>query len=378
MNGTTPRRILAPLLAVLCGSLASCTITFDGHGDQFSARDRGRVFLAETTEEDWTQVRYRLVRTGNDGAAIHREETRSVELPYFGVKGRSVDASIAAERALTPWRGILVTSVTPGTASEDAGIVSDDVIVSVGGAELGSYEQFVELAGSFAPGAPTELVVSSVTADGDGRAERVIDFVVGSREVDENEITRVPLRGEALPLKRAGVDLATLPEDLARAIHGVDDTRVMVTGIWTGGPAYDEGLRGGDIVERVNGLEVRTAEEVSAIIDAGVDRLDFEVTGLLGDHEASVRLIKDVESTSNFGIPILVSHSSRVGRSRTSVLDFIFQFGWNHRTRAVASETREPRSSTYLSILPFGMFEFTRKPGYSKNRIFWFITWGGA
>lgn len=377
MNGTTPQHFLLGLLLLAASPLASCTFSHHGYGGNISSAERDRVLLGETTEEGGALVRYRLVRSGDEDVAIHREETRSVELPFFGVKGRSVDASVASDYALTPWRGVLVTSVTSGTAAEEAELKRGDVIVSMDGVELGSMEQFLEVVGSFAPGAAVELVVSSPTGDGDGRADRVIDFVVGSRLVEESETTRVPLHTERVPLERAGVDLATVPEDLMRSIHGVEGTRAMVAGIWTGGPAYKAGLRGGDVVERVNGLEIHDAEEVTAMINGGVDRLDFVVSGPLGDHEASVEVIKDVTRSSNFGIPILIDHSSRVGRSRTSVLDFIFQFGWNHRSRSVASATREPRSSTYLSILPFGMFEFTRKPGYSRNRIFWFISWGG-
>lgn len=369
INLAAPVRALALLAAVTL--LPACTSS-----STYVSTERIRVVLGESTAADGTRVQHRLVRSGKDGVAIHREETRAVELPYIGVKGRSLDAETAANRAVPAWRGVLVTSVTKGTAAEAAGIVRGDILVSVGGSELTSYEQFVEVAGSLEPGVAVEMVISSAATEGEGRSERVLDFVVGSRSVDETEVTRVPLEPDPMLLERAGLEVATVPEDVVREIYAGEGSRALVTGVWIGGPAYKEGVRGGDVVQSCNGQSVSTAADVARTVNEGARRLELQVEGPLGAHEASFGLVKDVTEEVDFDIPILVEHSSRVGRSRTSVLDFIFQFGWNHRSRALPSPTREPRSSSYLSILPFGMFEFTRRPGSSENRIFWIISWG--
>lgn len=374
-----PKPLRAAALLAL-SLLAGCTITFEGSNDheRFSTgKDQGRVLLAEGTGEDGVHRAFRLVRTSDEDVAVISEETRGVELPYLGVRHVSVGAQVAAQRGLTPWRGVILSTVQEGSAAEAAGLVAGDVVLAVEGTEVTSQEQFSEALANVQPGQALRLTVSSRVADGEGREERAVEATMGSRIVDEAASTRVPLTPAPVLMERAGLELVTLPEDLARQIHGGEGPRALVTAVWLGGPAYREGLRRGDALESANGRPLPTAEELVELVAGGAGRLDLAVRGPLGPHEASLELTDDVTASSDFKIPILVDHSSRVGRSSTSVLDFIFQFGWNHRRRALPSDTREARSSSYLSILPFGMFEFTRRPGVSKNRIFWFITWGG-
>ena len=58
-----------------------------------------------------------------------------------------------------------------------------------------------------------------------------------------------------------------------------------------------------------------------------------------------------------------------------SFLDFIFQFGFNYRSRYHPSATRAPQKSWRFSALPLGMFEFSKSPeGKRRNTFFWFIT----
>ena len=76
-----------------------------------------------------------------------------------------------------------------------------------------------------------------------------------------------------------------------------------------------------------------------------------------------------------FHTPIIVDYTGRVDRTRTSFLDFIFQFGFNYRRTVGPSRTREPAKETYLSFFPLGMFEFERSATRSRNTLFWLITW---
>jgi hypothetical protein len=171
------------------------------------------------------------------------------------------------------------------------------------------------------------------------------------------------------------LEIATVPAQLSRELWAKDASTALVTGVVNGSAGYRGGLRGGDVVKACNGQPVVDAAAILAAIDAGAKQLELEVDGALGPHRATIATTSDSESTSHFHIPILVHHDSRVGHSETSVLDFIFQFGFNHRRTSFRSSTRETNESSKLSILPFGMFEFERSPAVDKNRIFWFIRW---
>jgi S1-C subfamily serine protease len=76
----------------------------------------------------------------------------------------------------------------------------------------------------------------------------------------------------------AGAQLAPLTEGLARSI-GVS-RGVLVIGAGVGSPAYDSGLRDGDVIVRVGGVPVRTVaelrEQVQMAVDNGESRVELD------------------------------------------------------------------------------------------------------
>ncbi|MFT5287858.1 MAG: hypothetical protein ACI8TQ_004046 [Planctomycetota bacterium] len=110
------------------------------------------------------------------------------------------------------------------------------------------------------------------------------------------------------------------------------------------------------------------------------------VNGALGPYEGRLRIETDLDEDSNFYFPILLDTTSDLNSSRVSFLDFIFQFGFNCKSRVLPSDTREPTEAWSLSILPFGMFEFSKgvqaggrnsKVG-NRYTLFWFIDFGSV
>jgi S1-C subfamily serine protease len=75
------------------------------------------------------------VRVANDlitkGVATH---------PFLGVQGRSVDATLVAEKNLPVTQGAWIEKVLPGGSAQKAGLKADDVIVQVGGREVKRWE----------------------------------------------------------------------------------------------------------------------------------------------------------------------------------------------------------------------------------------------
>jgi hypothetical protein len=187
-------------------------------------------------------------------------------------------------------------------------------------------------------------------------------------------------------LERTGLQLATLPPEYAEPIYAQPASVAVVSGVVVGSPAYAAGLRGGDRVLSCNGQPVTTAAEVGELLrrppapagdgtssKASTHRLDLEVEGPLGPHQAGVEVVHDIYGHSSLKIPIVYESSRSVDRTRWSLLDFIFQFGANYTSRDLRSDTREPLSEWDLSILPFGMFEFERGPKGSSTTLFWWI-----
>jgi putative serine protease PepD len=65
------------------------------------------------------------------GKAVH---------PYIGVSTETVDQAIAQQFGLPVERGALVRFVQPGSPAEKAGIKAGDIIVKIGGSDVGSVE----------------------------------------------------------------------------------------------------------------------------------------------------------------------------------------------------------------------------------------------
>lgn len=68
---------------------------------------------------------------------------KPVEHPFLGVVGQSVDERLAEENDLPVDEGALVASITPDSGAEKAGILPDDVIVTVDDTRIRSFDDLI-------------------------------------------------------------------------------------------------------------------------------------------------------------------------------------------------------------------------------------------
>ena len=365
------------LCAVLALALSSCiSIGYGTHGiarHRWGDRSTSTLPLGTRELENGLST-FSVDRDEPGQVSILRETATTSEVAHFGLSVASVGTDVAAERGLTPWMGVLVTAVAEERAADVAGIRKHDLLVAFNGVELTSEEQIAEFIASTRPGEQVVLGVSRAV-EGGGRETLDVPIDVGAREVSKTSTERLPFATESAPWRRAGIEVFTVPSELAFEIWNSTAPVTLVTHVVPGSPGYLAGIRSGDHVLGCNEFVVEHARDISALMSEGDDSVYLVVDGDLGPHESRVELVDDITDETGFDIPILIERSTRVDRSSTSVLDFIFQFGFNKRTRYLAAEDREPAVKRYVSILPLGMFEFTRSPGRSTNRIFWIIRW---
>jgi hypothetical protein len=236
------------------------------------------------------------------------------------------------------------------------------------------------------PREPTTFALLRDAASGSAGSLLELTVVPDARPVSETLTDSFKLATEPELLERTGLQLATLPPEYAEPIYAAPSSVAVVAGVVVGSPAYRSGLRGGDRVLTCNGVPVATAAEVGELLrrpaapagdgaksEPSAQRLELEVVGPLGPHQAGVEVTSGIYRTSSVNIPILYDSSKSVDRTRWSFLDFILQFGANYSSRHLRSATREPLREWDLSILPFGMFEFDRGPKGSSTTLFWWI-----
>ena len=154
--------------------------------------------------------------------------------------------------------GVLVTEVVDGTAAEEAGIEPGDVIVSVDDEEVVDVQDLRTRMALAKIGNEVEL---GVIRDGERRS---IDATIGAAR----DYSR---RSRALPLLTGAEWRNLSPEhELYGEVQGVE-----ITAVATNSPAWQAGLRGGDVILRVNRQPVSDVDELVEALD------EMEVAGLL-------------------------------------------------------------------------------------------------
>ena len=176
---------------------------------------------------------------------------------WVGLRGRTL---VSGEENRP--RGMRVRAVYPNSPASRAGVHAGDQVVSVDGTPIDSEEAFETVLSTRGPGRPFKVVLRG--KDG----ERT-----------------VTLQGEAPP---AGIGTRLLQDELGMGLRaGGDELRVTI--IDRNGLAAQAGLKTGDLLLSLNGVQVRTAEDVdrvfqrdlnknSLLIEIGRGRFSYSLT----------------------------------------------------------------------------------------------------
>ena len=182
-----------------------------------------------------------------------------------------VDADIAAARRLpyNPPIGILITDITPDSPAAEAGLETDDILLTINGEPIDTGGELQTLVSTTAPG--TDIEVEIYRGGNSRRAGRVMTLTVTLQERPDNT-TPAQSDEEETGTDRLGLDVVELDRDTAGEL-GFSGRGLFVQGVETFGPAYDAGLRsGGFVLLAVDGEPVRSVrayEQVLEELEAG-------------------------------------------------------------------------------------------------------------
>lgn len=208
-------------------------------------------------------------------------ETGHVERARLGVEFGPASESLI--RALDLPRGAaVISSVTPGSPADRAGIQSGDIIVAVNGETLTNHLQLSQWIGSMRPGE-----TASITFIRDDDREKVEVRLGGWEEADETAETATSERDRSSRtqmMENLGLQLSNITPELARRA-GLEEPveGVMITDIDPASLAYrDAELRRGYIIIEIDRQRVRNLDEFEDVyndIDAGESFLVRLYTG---------------------------------------------------------------------------------------------------
>lgn len=400
------RRIL--LLALVAPAMQGCVgVSYTGWDLGNSQAQTIGTKLAENVDEDGNRQSWRIFPgDSTEQPRLELSETTVIEIPRIGVTVGSMNQDRANNAGLEPFNGVWVLSATTQLPAGAAGLRKGDVILSVNGNPVPGVPQFSSMIADSAaenPDQPMEIrVLFRNRRDESENGENVLSISPTFVTNEQSQIESFALTRSRGLFDYTGLEIATLPQEFAEPIYGTQSPVHVVSGVVTGSPAYEAGLRAGDrllsVMDRPadslsvlneSVLELVRREDPTAppldllnssasfapLLSEDDDVVTLMVDGPLGPHTAELGVTLDLDAESDVSIPILFNYEQSRTKHESGLLNFIFTFGYDYERRTYASATRAARESSSLSILPLSLIQRHRRPGNTEWRVLWFISW---
>lgn len=181
---------------------------------------------------------------------------------WLGVKIQDVTPDMAEAMGLSGTKGAMVSEVPEGPAM-DAGMKSGDVIVSFDGGDVSDVRDLVKRVADAPVGQAVKVVVLR-----EGKSETLL-ITLGRRELAEGE--GVPAK-VAEPKAADGAFLGMTVTPLTPAIAAelglsAEAEGLVVKDIPETVPAYEKGLRAGDVITEAGQMPVATLDDLQARVE---------------------------------------------------------------------------------------------------------------
>lgn len=181
-------------------------------------------------------------------------EFGEVKRGWLGVGIDYVPEDLAAKAKIDFGTGVLVNSVFEGQPADKVGVKVGDIILMVGGAPVNSPSSVIRLIGSISPG---QVVQLDILRDGERKS---FSLTLGKREAPRKIALLAPgTLKEALGFKVD--DKENLKAEGAGETSGVRVTEVTANSL-----ADDKGLKAGDLITAVNGIQIIDKTEFDEVI----------------------------------------------------------------------------------------------------------------
>jgi len=188
---------------------------------------------------------------------------------FLGIGLQDVTSDIAAARNLTEVRGAIVNSVQPASPALTAGLKRGDVVTALNGTPVTDSNN---LRNRIAATQPGSQITFTVRRDA---GEQQLRATLGERptETARGE-SATPERNNSAPeTGKLGITVQPLTPELARDMDLRDGTQgLIVANVDPDSPAAEAGLRKGDILEEVNGQQVRLTTDLRTALDRSPNR----------------------------------------------------------------------------------------------------------
>ncbi len=199
----------------------------------------------------------------------------------LGVEVQGLSEEMARSLGMDEVSGVAVTRILEDSPAQRAGVLAGDVITSLNAETISSPEELVRQVQHAAPGDSLEL---GIWRRGEGvRLRAQIPDSGAERTVDAAK----PSSG------KIGVHLVSITDESRTKYRLADDVEgALVIGTVPGSPAFEMGVRAGDVIAMVGQTKVASPEDVVT-----------EINDAVRDHRDSVLVLVERDGVRRF-VPV--------------------------------------------------------------------------
>ncbi|MFN3244451.1 MAG: PDZ domain-containing protein [Planctomycetota bacterium] len=352
------KRLLAVCLLLLPFATSCATYSvqhFVGSDDYEVARVEAADGSVET---------YRL----QNGRSLQVTTEYERERPFLGFQVVELTKPRAEQRGVKPYSGLLIQGTYTKSSARQAGARNNDVLLAIDGSEIVYLDQLAEAEARLRD--QQEVQVRLL------RGDQEIDVTMRANLLHEqvSDSQQIALRTPpSSPRPYAGVRLRGVPSVWAERMLGEPRNAVIVAEVEVGSPAWLAGIRGGDLIETVDGAAVPEVDELSQRIAAKGEAGQTMTWGVRREvgrsYEAEIELA-DYSGTSGIHVPLLFGASNGVYEDKWNI-------GWglimgNRNNYVADQQTRRVQTRNRFSML-LGLFKVDSRPDETRVRLLWFI-----
>ncbi|MCK4385106.1 MAG: PDZ domain-containing protein [candidate division Zixibacteria bacterium] len=185
---------------------------------------------------------------------------------WLGVYIRDITKDIKEAMDLESKRGVLIGDVVEDSPAFEAGIKREDVILTFDGKKVNDPDELIRLVRNTSPGDKVKLLIIR-----NGK-EKNISVILGKVPKDELHVLEYfpehkkfktySYGFSAFSGGRIGVKVQDINEQLGEYFGVKDGEGALITEVDEEGPAYEAGLRAGDVIVEVDGEKIDDVDEL--------------------------------------------------------------------------------------------------------------------
>lgn len=181
---------------------------------------------------------------------------------WFGVSVQEITEDLAKFFGLPEKEGALVSGILKDSPAQKAGIKEGDIILKIDNEKIAVVRDVLKVVGAKKPGEAVRVEILR------GKDHLVIPVVVGERPGEPGDIE--PAEGQKPEAKKEiiwrGIKVVDITPELSKQYNIEDAKGVIIANVDPESPAYETGLRRGDIIREINKMPIRSKAEYNKVV----------------------------------------------------------------------------------------------------------------